>query len=77
MLKKTNCKQKNRRTAITSMLSLGVPEQVVRKISGHFANSKEFYRYVFGHKPILDQSTDEMFKKLSEKRLNNILQPAI
>ena len=35
-----------RRTAITSLLILGVPEQVVRKISGHAAGSKEFYKYV-------------------------------
>ena len=33
-------------TAITTMLSLGVPEQIVRKISGHAPASKEFYRYV-------------------------------
>jgi integrase len=35
-----------RRTAITNLLVLGVPEMVVRKISGHAAGSKEFYRYV-------------------------------
>src|SRR5688572_28444388 len=35
-----------RRTAITTMLSLGVPEPVVRNISGHAPGSKEFYRYV-------------------------------
>lgn len=35
-----------RRTAITSLLMLGVPEQVVRKISGHAAESKEFFKYV-------------------------------
>lgn len=35
-----------RRTAITSLLILGVPEQVVRKISGHAPGSKEFYKYV-------------------------------
>lgn len=35
-----------RRTAITTMLSLGVPETVVRKISGHAPGSKRFYRYV-------------------------------
>jgi integrase len=31
-----------RRTAITTMLCLGMPEHVVRKISGHGAMSKEF-----------------------------------
>ena len=35
-----------RPTAITTMLSLGVHEQVVRKISGYSASGKEFYRYV-------------------------------
>ena len=35
-----------RRTAITTLLSMGVPELVVRRISGHAAHSKEFYRYV-------------------------------
>lgn len=35
-----------RRTAITTMLSLGMNEQLVRQVSGHSANSKEFYKYV-------------------------------
>jgi integrase len=35
-----------RRTAITSLLMLGVPELMVRRISGHAPGSKEFYRYV-------------------------------
>ncbi|MBZ5856412.1 tyrosine-type recombinase/integrase [Flavihumibacter profundi] len=35
-----------RRIAITSLLTMGVPEQIVRKLSGHAAGSKEFYRYV-------------------------------
>lgn len=35
-----------RRTAITTLLTLGMPEQIVRKISGHSVNSKEFYKYV-------------------------------
>ena len=35
-----------RRTAITNLLILGVPEAMVRKISGHAAGSKEFYKYV-------------------------------
>jgi hypothetical protein len=28
------------------LLMLGVPEMIVRKISGHAAGSREFYRYV-------------------------------
>ena len=35
-----------RRTAITTLLLLGVDEITVRRISGHSAGSKEFYRYV-------------------------------
>ncbi len=35
-----------RRTAITTLLILGVPELVVRKLSGHAAGSREFFRYI-------------------------------
>lgn len=35
-----------RRTAITTLLMLGVDESSVRRISGHAPGSKEFYRYV-------------------------------
>lgn len=35
-----------RRTAITTLLMLGVPEQAVRRISGHAPASREFYRYI-------------------------------
>lgn len=54
-----------RRTAITTMLRLGMPDQVVRKISGHSANSKEFYRYVEFAQDYVDQHTDKVFEKLS------------
>jgi integrase len=53
-----------RRTAITTMLSLGMPEQVVRKISGHAPGSKEFYRYVLWAQTYQDQETEKMFEKL-------------
>lgn len=33
-----------RRTAITTMLRLGMPEQLARKISGHAAHNKKFFR---------------------------------
>ncbi|MBN8687305.1 MAG: tyrosine-type recombinase/integrase [Chitinophagales bacterium] len=56
-----------RRTAITTMLSLGMPEQVVRKISGHAPGSKEFYRYVLWAQTYQDQETDRMFARLKEK----------
>jgi len=35
-----------RRTAITTLLLMGVDESSVRRISGHAPGSKEFYRYV-------------------------------
>ncbi|HYG51076.1 MAG TPA: tyrosine-type recombinase/integrase [Flavobacteriales bacterium] len=57
-----------RRTAITTMLRLGVPEQVVRKISGHAANSREFYKYVAFSQTYQDTETDKMFEKLGQVR---------
>jgi integrase len=52
-----------RKTAITSMLLLGMPEPLVRKISGHAINSKEFYRYVNYSQSFLDVHTDAVFEK--------------
>jgi integrase len=54
-----------RRTAITTMLRLGMPDQLVRKISGHAANSKEFFRYVEFAQNYVDQHTDLVFEKIS------------
>jgi integrase len=59
-----------RRTAITTMLSLGMPEQVVRKISGHAPGSKEFYRYVSWAQSYQDQETEKMFEQLATKKLH-------
>lgn len=53
-----------RRSAITVMLSLGMPEQVVRKISGHAPGSKEFYRYVAIAQSYLDKETELMHQKM-------------
>ena len=63
------CTHTMRRTAITTMLSLGVPEQIVRKISGHAPNSKEFYRYVSWSQAYQDQETENMYERLKEKKL--------
>ena len=52
------------RTAITSLLMLGVPEAVVRKISGHAAGSKEFYKYVVIAQEYLSREVKEAYKKL-------------
>lgn len=54
-----------RRTAITNMLRLGMPEQVVRKISGHSANSREFFRYVEFAQGYIDEHTDKMYEKMN------------
>lgn len=53
-----------RKTSITNMLFNGMPEHMVRKISGHSENSKEFYRYVNYQQNYLDDQTDKIFKKL-------------
>lgn len=53
-----------RRTAITTMLSLGMPEHLVRKISGHSPASTEFYRYVALAQIYRDKETNLMFTKL-------------
>lgn len=58
-----------RRTAITTMLSLGVPEQVVRKISGHSPSGHAFYRYVLWAQTYQDQEMEIMFAKLQDKKL--------
>lgn len=53
-----------RRTAITNMLCLGMPEHLVRKISGHAANSHEFFRYVKLSQSFIDEETDRFFEKM-------------
>ena len=62
-----------RRTAITTMLCLGMPEQLVRKISGHSVNGKEFYRYVLWAQTYQDQESEKVFEKLKERTANKIL----
>jgi len=52
------------RTAITTMVSLGMPENLVRKISGHSPNSREFYRYVSYAQGYMDKEMDKVYQKL-------------
>lgn len=59
-----------RRTAITTMLCLGVPEQLVRKISGHSPMSKEFFRYISLAQTYQDKELSSMFELLKERKLN-------
>jgi intergrase/recombinase len=53
-----------RKTAITTMLSLGMQEDLVRKILGHAPNNKEFFRYVEYSQRLIDESTDLVFEKI-------------
>jgi integrase len=55
-----------RRTAITTLLMMGVPETMVRKISGHAAGSKEFYKYVSIAQDYLNKEVINAFEKLLE-----------
>ncbi len=53
-----------RRTAISTLLMMGVPEPVVRRISGHAPGSKEFYRYVVLAQNYMDGQVRQAFDKL-------------
>ena len=53
-----------RRTAVTTMLILGMPEAAVKKISGHSPNSSAFHRYVNYVQAYLDQEIDKVHEKL-------------
>jgi integrase len=55
-----------RRTGITILLMLGMPEYLVRKISGHAAHSKSFFRYVNFAQSYITDEIDKVYKKLQE-----------
>lgn len=55
-----------RRTAITSLLMLGLEEHIVRKISGHAPGSKEFYRYVNISQDFLNTKLKKAQQRLME-----------
>ena len=54
-----------RRTAITTMLILGMPEHLVRNISGHTGNSSSFYRYVHFAQSYIDKEIEKVHDKLN------------
>jgi hypothetical protein len=58
-----------RKTGITTMLCLGMSENAVRKISGHAANSKEFFRYVELSRFFMDQEAEKVFEQLKHRTL--------
>lgn len=60
-----------RRTAITTLLMLGVPENIVRKISGHAPASKEFYKYVSIAQEYLSQEIKNAYKKLLDTQFQS------
>jgi integrase len=49
-----------RRTCITTMLASGMPDYVVRKISGHTSESKAFFRYVNLAQSLVDKEIEKM-----------------
>ena len=53
-----------RRTAITTLLILGMPEHLVRKISGHSHASNSFNRYVHYAQAYVDKEIDKVHSKL-------------
>ena len=54
-----------RRTAITTLLILGMPEHLVRKISGHSPTSNSFARYVHYAQSYMDQEIDKVHRLLN------------
>jgi len=53
-----------RRTAITTMLILGMPEHLVRKISGHSHASNSFNRYVHYAQSYMDTEIGKVHRRL-------------
>lgn len=53
-----------RRTAITTLLILGMPEHLVRKISGHSHASSSFNRYVHYAQAYMDKEIEKVHSKL-------------
>lgn len=55
-----------RRTAITTLLILGMPELLVRQISGHKYGSPSFMRYVKFAQVYLDKEIESVYSKLEK-----------
>ncbi len=53
-----------RKTGITVLLMLDMPEYLVRKISGHTSGSKSFYRYVNFAQSYITKEIDKVHEKL-------------
>lgn len=61
-----------RRTAITTLLLMGMDETSVRRISGHAPGSKEFYRYVVVVQEFLNAKLKEAHVRLLQGEENLI-----
>jgi integrase len=59
-----------RKTAISTMIELGVPEHIVRSISGHAPNSKDFFRYVAISQAQFDQELDKYQNNLKNYKID-------
>ncbi len=55
-----------RRTAITTMLILGMPEHLVRNVSGHTDGSRSFYRYVHFAQSYIDEEITKVHSILEQ-----------
>ncbi|KGO90878.1 tyrosine-type recombinase/integrase [Flavobacterium subsaxonicum] len=55
-----------RRTAITTLLILGMPEHLVRKISGHSTASSSFNRYVHYAQAYMDTEIEKVYVKMEQ-----------
>jgi integrase len=53
-----------RRTGITILLMLGMPEYLVRKISGHAAHSKSFFSYINFAQSYITDEIEKVHQKL-------------
>jgi integrase len=66
-----------RRTAITTYLQLGIPEQLVRRISGHSPTSTEFFRYVKYSEALFDAELEKAHAKFAQNHLSSQISSAI
>jgi integrase len=58
-----------RRSAITNMLIMGMPEHMVKMVSGHSKGSRDFYRYINLVQPYLDKEIDKVHLRMAERAL--------
>jgi integrase len=58
-----------RRTAISTMLRMGLEENLVRKVSGHAAGSKEFYKYVQLSQTYMDEKMVKIHREFERNTL--------